>query len=135
MRIELWESRLADLLEAARHKPYVIGEHDCFHLACQAIEVMTGVDRWPEFAGYKTSKQALKKMAQFGSTFIAAGDWFFGSPSISVKFARRGDICCIVDDVGERHLGICVGEWTAGLQKDGLKYVPTLKCECAWKVD
>jgi len=134
VRLEGWEKRLFAELEAARHKPYALGEHDCFRLACRVIEALTGVDRWPEFAGYTTRREAMLKLARHGSTFEAAGDWFFGAPSIDVRFARRGDICCIQDADGEKHLGVCVGADVALLAPDGLTHRRLLDCICAWKV-
>lgn len=129
-----WEARLLAVIDAARARPYRLGEHDCFRIACQVVEALTGVDRWPEFAGYASKREALAKLAQFGSSFEAAGDWFFGAPAVSVKRARRGDICCVETTDGEKHLGVCLGRDTALLGEAGLLYLPTLACRCAWRV-
>ena len=134
MRLEGWEKRLAAVIEAARTEPYVLGQHDCFRVACASVEALTGIDRWPEFAGYTTKREALAKLAAHGSTFEAAGDWFFGSPSVSVRLARRGDICCVQTVDGEKHLGVCLGRDTAVLAPEGLTFVATLLCRCAWRV-
>lgn len=133
-RIEGWEARLAAVIEDARARPYALGEHDCFRVACLAIEALTGVDRWPEFAGYRTRREAMLKLAEHGSTFEAAGDWFFGVPNVSPRFARRGDVCCVETVDGEKHLGVCLGVSAAFLAPDGLLFVPTLTCLCAWRV-
>lgn len=134
MRLEGWERRLDAVVEAARERPYALGEHDCFRVACRVLEALTGVDRWPEFSGYTTRREAMRKLAEYGSTFEASGDWFFGDTSIGVRWARRGDICCIQTEDGEKHLGVCLGAETALLAPDGLTYVPTLTCLCAWRV-
>lgn len=134
MRLQGWESRLAGIIEAARVQPYALGEHDCFRVSCRTVEALTGVDRWPGFKGYHTKRESLVKLAQYGSTFEAAGDWFFGSPSVSVKLARRGDICCVETVDGEKHLGVCLGRETALLAPEGLIFMPTLICKCAWHV-
>lgn len=133
-RLEGWESRLAAVIEDARAQPYVLGAHDCFRVACRAVEALTGVDRWPAFAGYNTKREALAKLAQFGSSFEAAGDWFFGAPGVDVRLARRGDICCVETADGEKHLGVCLGRDTAVLAAEGLTFVATLLCRCAWRV-
>jgi hypothetical protein len=133
-RLEGWEKRLFVEIEAARHKPYALGEHDCFRLACRVVEALTGVDRWPEFAGYTTRREAMRKLAQRGSSFEAAGDWFFGAPAVNTRFARRGDICCVETVDGEKHLGVCVGAEVALLAEGGLIHTPLLTCLCAWRV-
>lgn len=133
-RIEGWESRLAAVLEAARHAPYELGEHDCFRLVCRVIEALTGVDRWPTFAGYRTRGEALRAIATFGSSFEAAFDWFFGAPAVAVATARRGDVLAIATPDGDKHLGVCVGAQAAFLAPQGLLFVPTASCLCAWRV-
>lgn len=134
MRREGWEGRLFALLDAARARPYVLGEHDCFRVACQVVEALTGADRWPEFAGYTTKREAMARMAEHGATFEAAFDWFFGAAHVSPRFARRGDICAVQTDDGEKHLGVCIGAEVALLGPEGLRHVPLLACQCAWRV-
>lgn len=134
MRLEGWERRLEQAIEAARARPYELGVHDCFSFACHVIQALTGVDRWPEFAGYRTKREAMIKLAERGSSFEAAGDWFFGAPRVGVKLARRGDICCFRDALREKHLGVCLGRRTAVLQTSGLAFVETSECLCAWAV-
>ena len=129
-----WEGRLAAVIEAARSKPYVLGSHDCLRVACQAVEALTGADRWAEFEGYKTKREALATIAQFGPDFTAAIDWFFAAPSVDVRLARRGDICLVETPDGEEHLGVCLGRDTALLAPEGLIYFQTLLCKRAWRV-
>lgn len=134
VRQDRWESRFYAVLEDARNKPYVLGEHDCFRLACRVIEALTGVDRWPEFAGYTTERQALRKLAQFGPSFEEAGDWFFGAPRIDLKLARRGDICALVDEAGQKHLAVLVDDRAACMLPAGLLFIEAKRCHCAWRV-
>lgn len=141
MRLDGWESRLAALLEDARHKPYALGEHDCFRLACGAVEGLTGVDRWPEFAGYRTRREALALIAQHGRSFEEAFDWFFGIAAVDARLARRGDVLMLVTPRGwdgsvrdEAHLGVCNGAQTAFLAPDGLLWIPTVTCLACWRV-
>jgi hypothetical protein len=134
MRIEGWESRLVEIIEFARHQPYVLGSHDCFRVACMVVASLTGVDRWPELCGYKTRRQSKVSIAKHGKTFEEAGDWFFGADRIDVRHARRGDICALQTPDGEKHLGVCLGAEVALLADDGLVYLPTLSCLCAWRV-
>lgn len=134
MRLEGWESRLDKALHLASKKPYVLGEHDCFRLTCSVVEALTGVDRWPEFSGYKTRKQALAKLAAFGASFEAAGDKFFGE-RIAMAFARRGDIAAVQTVADEdKHLGVVMGKYMYVLGETGLMAVPIKFAICFWKV-
>lgn len=147
MRLEGWERRLFGVIEDARARPYVLGEHDCFRVACRVIEALTGIDRWPEFRGYKTRREALRNIATRGKSFTEAGDWFFGVPNMPPALARRGDIAAIVTDellknnegeiVGEykeHHLAVVMGKQCAGLMDKGLIWLPTEWALCAWRV-
>jgi hypothetical protein len=134
-RVEGWEVLLDDLITDALLKPYVLGEHDCFRLACSVVQMLTGVNRWPEFAGkYKTRKQAERLLAVHGSTFELAGDWFFGSAHLPASQATRGDICCVETEDKAKHLGICIGKYNALLGPEGLVFLPTLDARCAWRI-
>lgn len=133
-RREGWESRLAAVIEAARAEPYVLGSHDCFRLACRVIEALTGVDRWPEFAGYRSKREALASLAQFGSSFESAGDWFFGAPRVDLRQARRGDIALLIDDGGEKHLAVVLDHRAACMRPEGLLFIPLNACTAAWRV-
>jgi hypothetical protein len=126
--------RLHAVIEDARDRPYVLGEHDCFRLACRVIEALTGIDRWPEFAGYKTKREALHKLAQFGSSFEAAGDWFFGVAGLPMKRAMRGDICALTDDAGEKHLAVLIDHRAVCMLPQGLLFIEAARCHCAWRV-
>lgn len=133
-RLEGWEARLNAVIEAAREEPYTLGRHDCFRLACQVRAALTGVDRWPEFAGYTTRRQALARIAARGSSFEAAGDWFFGSPRVPAALARRGDIVAFQTEDGEKHLGVCLGDRVACLLATGLAFIAPEACSCAWSI-
>lgn len=133
-RLSGWERRLETLIQSARCAPYVLGEHDCFRLACRVIESLTGVDRWPQFAGYGSRREALAAIARHGGSFEAAAGWFFGGAAVAATHARRGDICMVVDAAGQKHLGVCLGVRTACMMEHGLMYVRTAACPCAWRV-
>ncbi len=133
-RIQGWESRLIAVIDAARHVPYVLGVHDCFRLACAVVEALTGVDRWPDFAGtYATKREALVRIAEHGSSFEDAGSWFFGGAPININFAQRGDIAALMEK-GMYHLGIVMGEKIVCLSDDGVIDRPR-ECACVvWGV-
>lgn len=135
MRLEGWEGRLAEVIEAARRARYELGVHDCFRVACAAVQALTGEDRWPLFAGrYSSKRQALALLARYGSSFDAAASWFFGSQPLPVPMARQGDVVKFVDAAGESHLGICIAAEVAVLGPGGLVFIARSACACAWRV-
>lgn len=109
MRRTDWPERLTAVMEAARRQPYVLGTHDCLHLACAAVEALTGTDFWPRFAGYKTKRQALVTIARVAPSLAEAVAVTLGVEPSPVLSAWRGDIVLFRDDQGEDHLGVCVG--------------------------
>lgn len=120
MRLDGWEARLNAVIEAFRNERYELGVNDCFRLACAVIAALTGVDRWPEFAGYKTRREALMRIARHGSSFEAAGDWFFGGPRVDLRQARRGDLVAVQTADGEKHLAVHLGDRLALMAGAGL---------------
>lgn len=136
MRLDGWEGRLARVLEAARAQPYALGRHDCFRVACLAVEALTGRDLWTPFAGtYRTRKGALRRIAEYGGDFDAAAAKLFGVPASPAAFARRGDILKYVAPGGEPHLGVCNGADVALLSERGLVFLPLTECACCWRID
>jgi hypothetical protein len=133
-RLQHWELELDRVIREACNKPYVLGEHDCFTFACEVVKVITGDDRGKEFIGrYKTKRESLALLARYGSTFEAAGDWFFGE-RVEVNFAHRGDIGVYCTPDGEKHLGVFNGRVLLVLVTEGLAEVPRSKATCAWRV-
>jgi hypothetical protein len=134
-RREGWETRLAEVIEWARSQRYVLGEHDCFRVACAAVEALTGEDRWTQWRGrYSTKREALALLARYGASFDDAFDWVFGSDRVDARMARRGDIVSFATTDGEKHLGVCVGAEAAVLGAEGLIFVPLSACRCCWRI-
>lgn len=135
MRIEGWEGRLWKVLEAAQARPYELGVHDCFRVACEVIEALTGRDDlWARFSGYRTREEARAYIARYGSSFERCFDHVFGVEAQNIRLARRGDIVALQTADGEKHLAVCLGVEAACLGPEGLLRVPTLTCLCAWRV-
>jgi len=154
-RLDGWESRLNAIIEAARNTPYELGTHDCFRVVCSVIEALTGVNRWPEFSGYRTKREALRQIALVARRapasphasrltpheFESAGDWFFGGPRVDLKLARRGDVVAVQTADGEKHLGVHLGDRVALMAPAGLLFLPLAgpfktdcRLLCAWRV-
>ena len=131
-----WPERLAAAVDAARGKPYVLGENDCLRLACAAVEALTGEDFWPRFAGYKTHRQALVKIARIAPSLGEAVTATLGVPPMRVFAAWRGDLVLFRDDIGEDHLGVALGRQVVVMDAAGPLHIgldhPGLVC--AWRV-
>lgn len=123
MRLEGWEQRLDAVLESARHKPYVLGRHDCLRVACAAYEAITGINHWPRFCGtYQSKLESLRAIREVARDFSAAITRVTETQPIAMPFARRGDIALYKDARGE-HLGVCVGQFVAVLGPQGMLFV------------
>lgn len=134
MRVLGWEDRLDRAVEAVRNRPYAIADNDCFRFACAVVEALTGVDHWPHWAGrYASLREALMLIAQHGRTFEAAFDWFFGTPRVAAAWAQRGDIV-VMEQGGQKHLGVCLGAHAAFVGEAGLVFHPVLTCLGAWRI-
>lgn len=128
-----WPERLAAVLEAARHQPYELGQHDCLRVTCQAIEAMTGADLWPRFAGYTTHREALRTILQIAPTLGEAVSLVLGREPQALPLTQRGDVVLYRDEGGE-HLGVCNGATVALLAEAGLTFVPLSAAVQSWRV-
>lgn len=122
-----------DIISSAEKQPYKLGEHDCLRFACQVIAARGGEDYWPRFAGYRTKRQALARIAKIAPSLREAITKTLGTPELPPTLAQRGDPVLYQDS--EEHIGICVGEQVLVLGADGLLMVcitsPMLKA--AWR--
>lgn len=134
VRRQGWESRLADVIARGRTERYELGVSDCFSMACAAVQALTGVDLWAEWAGrYRTRREALRLLHEYaGAGFTEAFSKLFGSTPTDVRLARRGDIVEYID--AEPHLGVCLGSAVAVREASELVYAPLLMCRHAWRI-
>lgn len=136
MRLDGWESRLAAVIEAAQHTPYVLGENDCLRVACAAVEVLTGVDYWPRFAGYKTRRQALMTIAKIAPSLGEAVTATLGVPPSPTFSAQRGDLVLFREPSGEDHLGVCIGREVTLTSDEGIitAALDDPRILCSWRI-
>lgn len=135
-RLDGWEARLAEVFKAASAEPYVLGQHDCFSVACAAIKALTGADHWPAWQGtYSTQREALRRIVEFDERgFTAAFSRLFGVLPMAMENARRGDIAAFVDPRGMPHLGIVTGVSVAVLGEQGMLHVNRSACAHVWMI-
>lgn len=136
MRLDGWESRLAAAIDAAFGRPYVLGENDCLRLACACVAALTGIDYWPRFAGYRTHRQALVTIARIAPSLGEAVTATLGVSPAPTRSALRGDLVLFRDDIGEDHLGVCVGRDAVLLSAEGAitTGIDDARLLCAWRI-
>ena len=134
-RLQGWEARLSAVIDEARVTPYQLGSYDCLRLACAAVAALTGVDRWPEFAGtYRCRRSALLAIARRGASFEVFIDMLVDHGRVDAAYARRGDLACVQTEDGDMHLGVVLGAEIALLGEGGLRLEPLHVARCLWRV-
>lgn len=135
-RVLHWPEALAAEIAFAQDQRYELGVHDCLRFTCRCIEVMTGANYWPRFAGYTTKRQALVTIARIAPSLGEAVSLVLDQPMQPAPFAHRGDVV-LYRDAGGEHLGICTGATAAVLGESSLAFVrldhPGIAG--AWRVD
>lgn len=122
------------IIAEAESKPYKLGEHDCVRVACQVVAARCGTDHWPNFAGYKTKRQALKRIASIAPSLREAITKTLGIPEVIPTLAQRGDLV-VYRDV-EEHIGVCTGEHVVVLGPEGLVRIKITSpmLQAAWRL-
>ena len=133
-RVEHWERRLAEAVEAARAKPFVLGLHDCPTFAFETRMILTGgVDVAALWRGrYTTALGGARVMRRLGwASLEEMGRSLLGEQRPSVLLAGRGDIVLADTGLG---FGICTGASAVGMAPEGLVTVPLSCCQLAWPI-
>lgn len=131
-----WPERLAAAIEAARHRPFVWGEHDCCLWVSDAIDAMTGTDPAADIRGrYRDEAGAAAIIAQSGAWpwAIDRAACAVGISRIAVTSAGRGDVV-LVRQGDQVQPTICVGDHLAAAGPDGLIFLPRSLGIGAWRV-
>lgn len=130
MRIEGWESLLADYVREAYGFPFRWGSHDCALWAARWVRACTGNDFLSDWEGkYKTEGGArrLMKRRGFHSVEEIADRHLVEIP---VELAKRGDLLLHP----EGSLGVCFGRHGFFLAEHDVTMLDTLACPKAWAV-
>lgn len=130
MRLENWPQKLAEVIEGARKRPFLWGEHDCSLFVADCVDAMTGSKHANQYRGkYKTAKGAAGILKKHGGIEGLVDSKFDPMPR---SFARRGDIALL--EMKGSPLGIVDVNRVACVGENGLHFLPMNKTIKVWRV-
>ncbi len=133
-RVDHWERRLAEAVEAARAKPFVWGLHDCPTFAFETRMILTGGEDVAALwrGRYTTHLGGMRVMRRLGwASLEDMGRALLGEPRATPRLAQRGDI--VLTDTG-LGFGVVIGATAVGLAPKGLVFASLSACRLAWPV-
>lgn len=138
LRLPDWPERLDAVIESARHRPFIWGQHDCCLFVADAVAAITGVDfasDWrDQYGDVIDARQLIRKcgfrsFTDLVSVLCQASGW----PEITPARAGRGDVCILILDSTE-HLCLCTGAHLAVPGDQGLVFYPRSLAQRAWRI-
>jgi hypothetical protein len=138
MRRDDWEAGLNAVIERHRDAQWQWGKTDCWMMAMEAYEAVTGAVLLPKLRGYASEKAGYKLFTKYGfKTMIDVLESVLAP--VPVMMAKRGDIALISHNGGlscgvVTTIGIAVRcLWDDGTF--GLQYLPITDARYAFSVD
>ena len=108
MRVQGWERALRLVVEKHLALPTQYGVSDCYVIADDAVEAVTGGRLFRDARRYRTAKGAARVLRRHG--FLTVEDAFADRfPAIPVLQAQRGDIGVVHQPNGEVSGGVFIG--------------------------
>lgn len=122
MRVDGWDVRLLEALEAQMAGPFAWGERDCATLFAAAVTAVTGTDRSAPFRPWGSERTARRRLAAAGvRSVLAFCEREFDE--IVPADARRGDVGFTADPAPLVCPLVIVGEFAVGRSEDGIVHV------------
>jgi hypothetical protein len=136
MRRPDWPERLVAVLDRVAGEPFEWGRSDCFTLAMDVVEALTGTDPWAAERGAYTSPVGARRRLEKNG--FASLDAFAASlgREVAPAFAGRGDLAVATTDDGAG--GLVVSDGLAWVGRDhfaGLVRLPRAAVARAIKID
>ena len=138
MRVENWDTKLWNYIVKEQSKKFIRGKTDCVNFVIGAIEVIIGKKVFDKpYKSIKEAKEILKEFKKKDLLEIAkdiAKENNF--KEIHTNLARRGDVVFLKtkEELGGT-MGICQGEQSVFKAKIGQEFIPTNKCNIAWRIE
>lgn len=134
MRIKGWERALRLVVERHMALPSVYGISDCYLVADDAVEAITGERMYADACGYTTPLGAARKLRQHG--FETVSDAFAARfAEIPVMAAQRGDIGVIHQPNGDVTGGVFTGAGFFTRSGDRAVFLPCTDVARAFRVE
>lgn len=131
-RIAGWESRLARAIEAHHAQPMAYGSSDCFLLAADSVEAVTGARIYADCRRYRTELGAARCLRRKGFETLAEAFGALFEP-IAVARAGRGDIGVVLRD-GMQVSGVFTSQGFLARGETALVTVARAEILIAWRV-
>lgn len=130
-----WPERLHAALAAAEAVEFAWGRSDCFTLAMDVVEALTGADPWSHERGrYASAKGAAKRLARVGYSDLGGLFADLGE-QIHPSRARRGDLGLVRALDRSRAAVVCDGHgWVGRRAGDGLVRLPRAAAAAAYRI-
>ncbi len=135
MRHPDWEERLNAVVAKHQAMPGEWGKSDCYIIADDAVEAVTGSRMYPKALPYKTEAGAGKKLRQHG--FENVSEAFAAKfEEVGVLIAQRGDIG-VIERNGQFSGGVFTGNTGFMTRSHGgpVEFLPPSAVTRAFKVD
>jgi len=118
MRVENWDTKLFGWGESVKGRKFRWGSTDCASLVIASMEVMYGVDVFPDVDRWRSIRKAVRVLHDVGS--IAKLFAASGATQVGARFVQSGDILCApgLDDDGFPRLGVMVNGWVVYSKKE-----------------
>ena len=126
MRVENWEHKLNEYIEANKDKAFKYGTWDCCIFTAGAVHAITGINHIKGFK-YKSKKVAEKILEANGGIVTILDEKFKQIPS---SLAKRGDLVLY-----NQAVGICIGARGLFLNPEGYSTVSMNDIVLAWGVE
>jgi hypothetical protein len=131
-RLPGWEKRLNVVVAKHQALPSVYGTSDCYLIADDGVEALTGERMYPDAINYTTPAGAAKKLRQHG--FATVRDAFAARfPEIAPSMAQRGDIG-VIDRDGVMSGGLFTSIGFMARGTDAVEFLPASAVTFAFKV-
>lgn len=121
MRRDDWPERLMEVVDRHAAMPFAYGVSDCWTLAADAIEAMTG-ERPYAGVRYASKAGAARALAKRGFATVEAALAAI-LPDVPAAMAGRGDVGVVETPDGPAAV-VCTGLYFAGKGEGGLDHVP-----------
>lgn len=140
MKIEGWETRLAEYLTDAARRPFEYGGAngglDCVIFASNAVDLQTGIDPMAEGRGrYTDLKTGVALISALRGSYEGIMDFHFTRHD-NIARAGRGDVAVRVVD-GLKAFGIVGNSGYVFFKADPLGLVKhrVTDCDAAWRIE